>query len=72
MEELLKYLLIQIPLLPQLAYANLEYIVVGVGGIGTFAYIKTKKISNNSNDLTSLIINQKKYSEAVNKRSKVG
>ena len=68
MEGLLKYLLVNIPLVPQYAYDNLEYIVAGVGGIGVVGYMKLKKINNNANDLTSLIIKQKKYSEAVNKR----
>jgi hypothetical protein len=70
MEELLKYLVANIPLLPQLAYTNLEFVVVGAGGIGMIGYLKLKKISNNANDLTNLIIKQKKYADTVNKRSK--
>jgi len=52
------------------AFKYLEYIVVGVGVVGTGVYMKTKKFSNNSNDLTSMIVKQKKYNESVNKRSK--
>jgi hypothetical protein len=52
------------------AYTNLEYIVAGLGGIGMIVYLKLKKVSNNSNDLTNLIIKQKKYTDTVNKRSK--
>jgi hypothetical protein len=52
------------------AYKYLEYIVVGVGLVGGVIYMKSKHIVNHSNDLTSLIVKQKKYSESVNKRSK--
>jgi hypothetical protein len=52
------------------AYTNLEYIVAGLGGIGMIVYLKLKKVRNNSNDLTNLIIKQKKYADTVNKRSK--
>jgi hypothetical protein len=70
MEELLNYLVANIPLIPQLAYANLEFVVTGVGGIGIIGYLKLKKISHNANDLTNLVIKQKKYADTVNKRSK--
>jgi hypothetical protein len=69
-EELLKYLVANIPLLPQLVYTNLEFIVAGVGTIGVMGYLKLKKISHNENDLTNLVIKQKKYADTVNKRSK--
>lgn len=70
MEALLLYLTTNIPLLPALIYANLEYVVAGVGGIGVAVYMKTKKVYNHSNDLTNLIVKQKKYCETVNKRVK--
>jgi hypothetical protein len=53
-------------------FKYLEYIVAGLGGIGIAVFIKSKHITHNSNDLTSLIIKQKKYNESVNKRSKSG
>jgi hypothetical protein len=53
------------------AYKYLEYIVVGCGLVGGAVYMKTKHIVNHNNDLTSLIVKQKRYNETVNKRSKL-
>jgi hypothetical protein len=51
-------------------YNYLEYIIGGLSGIGIIIFMKTKKNSNSSNDLTNLIIKQKKYNEMVNKKIK--
>lgn len=52
-------------------YAHLEYFVAGVGVIGGAVYFKYKHIVHHDNDLTSLIVKQKRYNESVNKRSKL-
>jgi hypothetical protein len=54
------------------AFKYLEYIVAGVGLVGGVIYMKSKHIAHHNNDLTSIIIKQKKYNESVNKRSKSG
>lgn len=51
-------------------YVHLEYFVAGCGLIGGIIYIKSKHMVYQNNDLTSLIIKQKRYNESVNKRSK--
>lgn len=70
MEGLLNYLVANIPLIPQLAYANLEFVVASVGVVSMIGFLKLKKISHHANDLTNLVIKQKKYVDTVNKRSK--
>jgi hypothetical protein len=52
-------------------YTHLEYFVAGVGIIGGGIYMKSKNIVHHNNDLTSLIVKQKRYNETVNKRSKL-
>jgi hypothetical protein len=52
-------------------YAHLEYFVAGVGIIGGGIYMKYKHVAHHNNDLTSLIVKQKRYNETVNKRSKL-
>jgi hypothetical protein len=52
-------------------YAHLEYFVAGAGLIGGGIYFKCKHVVHHNNDLTSLIVKQKRYNETVNKRSKL-
>lgn len=52
-------------------FNNLEYIVAGIGGIGAFLFIKTRKIGKTySNNLTYLVVKHNKNKEAITKRSK--
>jgi hypothetical protein len=51
-------------------FTYLEYIVAGLGVVGTVIFIKTKKISNNSNDLTPLIVKHNKQKAAITERTK--
>jgi hypothetical protein len=60
-----------IPTVLTFVYAHLEYFVAGAGLIGGGIYFKCKHIVHHNNDLTSLIVKQKRYSESVNKRSKL-
>lgn len=51
-------------------FQYLEYIVAGLGGIGFIGYMKLKRINHYDNDLTDLIIEQKRVSDRINKRVK--